>query len=396
LTRSSARRMPVYFLEEVTMLSTDLRAHARVAMVVVLVGSVGCSFKDKGISVEGSDAGELGGAGGGGGIGGSVSDGSVADRFLSDGPVGGGDGPAGLDLGGDVPPPPPDVPTPPPDAPGQAIGSACASDGVCASGFCADKVCCEKRCGETCFSCAGLTNGATPGLCRPDVANTTCGSAMCSGSTHTAAPRCDGNGACVPRMPAACANNLTCASATACKTKCALDVDCTGGQVCDVASGACRPPGKAIGQACAAGTECSSGNCADKVCCDVACSGTCRACVMAQTGRPDGTCANVVAGTKDARCPTDACHDGTCGAGGTCRPLPDGTSCGSECCRGGAAGRICTFQCQGGTCNRQNPMISERCGQGPGNANCCCPGAGAGGAPACTTFLACPIGSCVQ
>ena len=149
----------------------------------------------------------------------------------------------------------------------------------------------DQRCGDPCFSCNGMTTGAPAGMCKPDVVNTVCGSAACMGSTHTPAPRCDGNGACTARPPAACPNNLTCASATACNTKCAGNGDCAGGMVCDIAAGTCRPPGKTNGQACAAGSECSSGNCADKVCCDLACTGTCRSCVMAQTGKPDGTCA---------------------------------------------------------------------------------------------------------
>src|SRR3954466_6621167 len=108
--------------------------------------------------------------------------------------------------------------------------------------------------------------------------------------------------------------------------------------VCDVAAGPCPPPGKPNGQACAAGPECASGNCADKVCCDTACTGLCRACVAAQTGKADGTCANVNAGAKDTRCtvqdPGTCGRDGTCDGQGKCRMYANGTRCSTQCCSG--------------------------------------------------------------
>jgi hypothetical protein len=374
-------------------------------MLVALLLSAACSFKDKGINAQESDADDFGGGSGGGGASGGNGGSAGNDGGMSDRPSSHADGSSdrgapddrfpSLDLEADLQPAPPDVPPPPPDAPGLPLGTACGADGLCDSGFCVDKVCCEKRCGDPCQSCSGLTNGATAGLCRPDLPNTACGAAMCSGSTHTPVPRCDGNGGCVPKLAAPCPNNLTCATATTCKVKCGGDLDCAGGMVCDVASGTCRPPGKSNGQACTLGNECSTGICADKVCCDVACTGLCRSCLAAQTGKPDGACANVLPGTKDARCPKDECHDGTCGGLGTCRPLPDGTRCATECCHGGSAGRLCAYQCENGACNRANPSVSERCGQGPGQG-CCCPTGGAGGGPACTSPLNCPLGDCIQ
>jgi hypothetical protein len=184
-----------------------------------------------------------------------------------------------------------------------------------------------------------------------------------------------------------------CGSVAGCK--CAGSKDCAGGMVCDVASGTCRPPGKPNGQACAAGTECSSGNCADKVCCDLACTGVCRACLMAQTGKPDGTCANVVAGSKDTRCtpqdPSTCGRDGACDGSGQCRNFANGTRCGSGCCRDGAGleARVCAFECNNGTCDRNRPTVLDRCG----GIQCCCPGAMGG--PACTMAPSC-AGGCAQ
>ena len=365
------------------MLAMDVRWNSRAAMVVVvLLVSVGCSFKNKGINLELGDADETGGDGTG------ARDGGVGDRSPALDRAA--DRASGEDrpVAGDAEPAP-DVPLSV-DA-GLPPGAACAGDGTCASGFCVDKVCCESRCGDPCHACLGLTTGAADGLCRPEVVNTPCGSAMCSGATHTPAPRCDGNGACLPKPAAPCGGSLACATATTCKTKCAVDADCTGGAACDTASGACVPPGKPNGQSCMMGGECRSGSCADGVCCDLACTGTCRACVMAQTGKPNGTCANVLAGTKDTRCQRE-CHDGTCDDTGACRPIPDGTKCGAECCRGGAAGRICTFRCDKGVCDRTHPDMSEHCGQGPGPACCCMTANG----PMCGTILECGLNACVQ
>jgi len=376
-------------------METDLRAMGRAVLVAMVLVAAGCSFKDKGINttntVVDTDADVVGG-GTGGTAGGPTGTGGVAGVSGTggshlDGSVTLGDGPS---------PVAGDASTMGSDAPPLALGAACGSDGACASGFCTDGFCCDKRCGDPCFSC-----NATPGTCKPEPASTVCGSAACMGSTHTPAPRCDGNGGCAPPPAAACPNNLTCASATACRTKCAADNECTGGMVCDVAAGTCRPPGKPNGQVCAAGSECSSGNCADKVCCDLACVGTCRSCKMAQTGKPDGTCANVTAGVKDANCTVQeqgTCgRDGTCDGAGHCRNYPNGTRCATQCCSGsggpgGGEPRVCAYTCNNGTCDRNNPTVLDRCG----GAQCCCPSGGGSGVAACTAGFNCPLGTCVQ
>ena len=386
-------------------MKTELRAMGRAVLVAAVLVVTGCSFKDKGINTTSGtdeDAGGLAGAGatggGGGGKGGTSGSGGAPGTGGArlDGAVSSGDGPAS------PPPPPPDAAMAidlASDAPGLALGAACTTDGVCGSGFCADGVCCDQRCGDPCHSCNGMTTGAAAGLCKPDVANTACGGAMCMGSTHTPAPRCDGNGACVPRMAAPCPGNLTCASATACRTRCAADGECTGGLTCDTVAGTCRAPGKPNGQACMMGAECATGNCADGVCCDLQCTGVCRACVKAQTGKADGTCADVADHTKDARClvqdPGTCGRDGTCDGQGRCRVYPNGTRCATECCGGGGGGgdpRVCAFECQNGACDRAHPMVLDRCG----GAQCCCPTGAQGGGPACVLPLSCPLGTCVQ
>jgi len=55
-------------------------------------------------------------------------------------------------------------------------------------------------------------------------------------------------------------------------------------------AGACR----GIGEGCRGSGDCTTGFCADGVCCETACGGRaddCQACAQAMTGRPDGVCA---------------------------------------------------------------------------------------------------------
>jgi hypothetical protein len=54
-------------------------------------------------------------------------------------------------------------------------------------------------------------------------------------------------------------------------------------------------PGAALGTTCAAGTQCASGFCADGVCCNNACEGTCESCN--QGGPKSGTCSPIGANT---------------------------------------------------------------------------------------------------
>jgi hypothetical protein len=55
------------------------------------------------------------------------------------------------------------------------------------------------------------------------------------------------------------------------------------------------------GQSCTANNQCSTGFCVDNRCCDTACGGNvntdCQACAASKTGKPDGTCSPIGAGT---------------------------------------------------------------------------------------------------
>src|SRR6185369_8415806 len=112
------------------------------------------------------------------------------------------------------------------------------------------------------------------------------------------------------------------------------------------------------GGACAAGRECKSGFCADKVCCDRACTEPCEACTKALRGSGvDGTCGVVAADTnprstcvKDSGWPGSCLADGLCdGASTKCRTFtPSGVTCGVSSC---TAGSVTKQKCNGtGTC----------------------------------------------
>ncbi|HEX6239625.1 MAG TPA: hypothetical protein VFZ61_01980, partial [Polyangiales bacterium] len=133
----------------------------------------------------------------------------------------------------------------------------------------------------------------------------------------------------------------------------AMDADGAGDSGADASDGQApdatpQDAAAANGAACAADQQCVSGHCVqpEGVCCDIACTGACRACVSAKTGYPTGICAPVSAGTDpDQECA--ASGSASCGANGTgcngdtlapdCRRYPSGTQCAASTCAAGAA-----------------------------------------------------------
>jgi hypothetical protein len=150
----------------------------------------------------------------------------------------------------------------------KALGTACADPTECDSGFCAQGVCCATNCAGGCLSCAiggsegacmPLTEGTAPqdptfcaasdvstcgldgtcdgaGACRNFPAGTVCNPPSCSTATLRPPGTCDGNTHCQTPTTTSC-GGFTCASATACKTTCASDLDCAAPSVCG--AGAC-------------------------------------------------------------------------------------------------------------------------------------------------------------
>jgi hypothetical protein len=240
-------------------------------------------------------------------------------------------------------------------------GASCSAADECGSGFCAQGVCCDKACAGACQSCAlpgtlgactNVATGATDpaGLCQ-DMGSTSCGTnakcqagacqkyakgTSCAASTcpaatttFTAASSCDGNGACVTPPPGSCFP-YKCGTAV-CKGACAADADCASPAVC--ISGSCGLKG--MGQSCAGNGECLSKFCAQGVCCNAACNGSCQSCGLPGTM---GTCTNVGNGAAD---PQGTCqnqgaascgNDGLCDGKGSCRFFAAGTECVAPSC----------------------------------------------------------------
>ena len=229
-----------------------------------------------------------------------------------------------------------------------ANGEACASNGACASTHCADGVCCNTACSGTCMSCA---LGGTKGTC------TAVKSADDSDSCPSSMKTCDAKGACGAKngqtcmIPGDCVSG-NCVDGVCCDSTCgdkcfscalagtvgtcspvrnADDTDsCSPStSTCD-AVGACKLKN---GPACGTGTECASGNCADGVCCNTGCTGSCLSCSLSGSF---GTCSSIK-GTEDL----DTCSGTyTCSPLGACR-LKDTQPCTmNEDCASSICGRF--------------------------------------------------------
>src|SRR5204863_18796 len=135
---------------------------------------------------------------------------------------------------------------------------------------------------------------------------------------------CDGNGACIDSGTRVCAP-FTCDGASGlCRATCAVLSDCISGYEC--ASGVCK---KSNGQGCGGDAECATGYCADGVCCEARCNGTCEKCSL--SGRV-GFCDAIAAGTDpDEECATEAAstcgRTGLCSGTRSCAKYPAGTVC---------------------------------------------------------------------
>jgi hypothetical protein len=128
-------------------------------------------------------------------------------------------------------------------------------------------------------------------------------------------------------------------------------------------------------------TDCASGLfCADGVCCNTACTGTCQACSAAKKGQGvDGVCGAVKAGddphNQCPASPASTCANmGGCDGAGACAPWPDGTVCSTAKCANSTT-QYNPRTCIGGTCS--NPAVPQ---------TACAPDACVGGASgACVT-----------
>jgi MYXO-CTERM domain-containing protein len=180
-----------------------------------------------------------------------------------------------------------------------AEGAACTLAATCASGFCADGVCCKTACVAPCTACALAITGKASGTCAPVLVGK------------------DPRGDCTDDGTPACTKDGLCDGTGACES---------------YAAAPCTP------KPCTDGKECTSGFCADGICCATACSGLCEACTAAKQGSgSDGTCGPVKAATDpDAECGqmgTGVCSaDGTCDGTGVCQVPTAGKACAPAAC----------------------------------------------------------------
>lgn len=165
------------------------------------------------------------------------------------------------------------------------------------------------------------------------------------------------------------------------------DVDC---------GGTC--PLKCLGDICAGGAECKSGQCIDGVCCDSACNGLCQSCNVVGN---EGTCSNSPVGDLDEACMDPMACDGS----GDCKkgpgaPCTTNAECFNDACAYGACrltnAEPCTdpFMCASGFCKMSatceacaNPgdCSSGQCNNGMCKAQL--------GAP-CGGSMDCAMGTC--
>lgn len=99
-----------------------------------------------------------------------------------------------------------------------------------------------------------------------------------------------------------------------------------------------NPGAHPLGTSCASSDDCESGHCADGVCCDRACDGSCESCAA------NGACAPYAAGTDpEAECAGDgassACAGSCNGASGCDFPGAE-TACGATSCAAGVETRM--------------------------------------------------------
>lgn len=256
---------------------------------------------------DGGTSGDTGGTGprdGSGGAGGG-SGGGLSNGGTSGGTGGTGPRDAPGSTGGTTFVPDAHIASDVADGPGDLAnglspGSTCSSTtpGQCSSGFCVDGRCCRVSSCGTCQSCIG------PGG--------------------------------------------TCAAITN-----AEDSDsCTGANICD-ASGACK---RKAGQTCTAGTQCMGGNCADGVCCNTPCDGSCEYC----NGSSPGTC-GFITGTPKTGHPA-------CAGTGPCQGTCNGTK--AACTLPGAEMTCRQASCSGSTAT--NLAVCDGLGNCPAASTTSC------------------------
>ncbi len=155
------------------------------------------------------------------------------------------------------------------------------------------------------------------------------------------------------------------------------DVDCGG---VDATNSTCALT-CAQGKKCLVGTDCTSGFCADGVCCNSACNTTCEACTAAKKGSgADGVCGAIKSGTDpDSQCAVASMascgNSGGCNGAGACSQWSSTTVCMAPSC----SGTVLTYEdlCNGaGTCVPPGTLTHDcspyKCGGSPAACTTTC------------------------
>jgi len=147
-----------------------------------------------------------------------------------------------------------------------------------------------------------------------------CAAASCASPTsRNVADTCTGTGLCTDNGVQNCSTGYSCLSGV-CQTSCTDDTQCASAYYCDTVAKQCVPD-KPLGGACPRAAACAGNtNCVDGVCCDSACTGTCRSCLKNRTGLDsDGLCGNTLDDTDpESECDQDVGYPYSCKAPGTC------------------------------------------------------------------------------
>lgn len=150
---------------------------------------------------------------------------------------------------------------------------------------------------NVCESCDPSVSTSTYSA-RPD--DTRCGDPVCADGNLTTAATCSA-GACTPGTTSECPGMVACLDAMMCEANCTDDDMCAAGSYCDVGGSNQCTPTLPQGGTCERNGMCTGAVCADGVCCESTCGGTCEACDLAGS---KGTCAAVPVDTD----PADECE----------------------------------------------------------------------------------------
>jgi hypothetical protein len=206
-------------------------------------------------------------------------------------------------------------------------GAGCTAGSQCTSTFCVDGVCCDGACTGQCQGCAELgkvgTCSTVSGQPRGTRAACTATAATCAGQCSGLPNQCSYPAAETVCSGASCSSDAAvqtasvCNGAGACTTSSV--VPCGSGKYC---TGAACVGQIANGGSCLNGSQCTSGNCSNNLCCAAGLTGCGSSCVSLSSNTNCGSCGR-------------ACAAGSTCSGGSCY-LADGQSCtmGAQCLSG--------------------------------------------------------------